>query len=353
MEARVAVPGFVDDHLDARGVRRLDDGLELVAQAVVGARGEDQHARIRMLRDGGQHRGARHRAEQAVLAVDRRVEVDRLRARQDHAVVDRLVAVAVEQHLVARGQQRLEDHLVGGGRAVGGEVGLPGAEGLRGQALRLHDDAGGVQQRIEHLHRHREVGAQQVLAGEIVEVTHPRAALERVAAGVAGRVPAVLGHAHVGLELVVERRGRLLGDLGSEDAGPAVVVALAAVEVAVHHVAGQALQQQLVLVVLERHVKRQLGTQRDDLPGHRGDVLVAARGVVAVVEQDDLHVPVGLHGSDRGGRVGGGHGQQLERVVERLRGRVHARHHLVAPARIGADHQDMAQGLGRLVLGHL
>ena len=214
-------------------------GFEVVAQAVVGARREDQRARVGVRGDGGQHRGARHRAEQAVLAVDRRVEVDRPRARQDHAVVDRLVAVAIEQQLVARRQQRLEDHLVGGGRAVGGEVGLARAEGLRGQALRLHDDAGGVQQRIEHLHRHGEVGAQQVLAGEVVEVAHPRAALERVAAGVARRVPAVLGHAHVVLQLVVERRGRLLGDLGRQDAGPAVVVALAAVEVAVHDVAGQ------------------------------------------------------------------------------------------------------------------
>jgi hypothetical protein len=298
--------------------------------------------------------------EQAVLAVDRRVEIDRARARQDHAVVHGLVAVAIEQQLVARRQQRLEDHLVGGRRAVGGEVGLPRAERLRGQALRLHDDAGRVQQRIEHLHRHRQVGAQQVLAREVVEVAHPRAALVRVAAGVARRVPAVLGHAHVVLQLVVERRGRLLGDLRRQDAGPAVVVALAAVEVAVHHVAGQALQQQLVLVVFQRHVERQLGPERDDLARHRGDVVVACRAlaslggrrVVTVVDQNDLDIAVGLDGGDRGAGIGGGHGQQVERVVQLLRGRVDPGHHLVAPARIGAHHQDVAHWFGRLVLGH-
>ena len=51
MEAREAVPGLVDDHLDALGVRRLDDGREVVAQAVVGARGEDQRLRIRVFVD--------------------------------------------------------------------------------------------------------------------------------------------------------------------------------------------------------------------------------------------------------------------------------------------------------------
>ena len=273
-------------------------------------------------------------------------------------MVDRLVAVAVQQHLVARRQQRLEDHLVGGRRAVGGEVGLARAERLRGQALRLHDHAGGVQQRVEHLDRHREVGAQQVLAGEVVEVAHPRAALVRVAAAVAWRVPAVLGHAHVVLQLVVERRGRLLGDLRGQDARPARVVVLAAVEVAVDDVAGQALEQQLVLVVLERHVQRQLRAQRDDLLGHRGDVVVARSAlaigrVVAVVDQDDLDVAVGLHGGQGGGGIGGGHGQQVERVVELARGRVEAGDHLVAPPRVGAHHQDVAHGFGRLVLGHV
>ena len=35
MEAREAVPGLVDDHLDAALVRRVDDRRQVVAQAVV------------------------------------------------------------------------------------------------------------------------------------------------------------------------------------------------------------------------------------------------------------------------------------------------------------------------------
>ena len=49
VEAGEAVPGLVDDDLDAALVRRLDDRREVVAQAVVGARGEDQRLRVGVL----------------------------------------------------------------------------------------------------------------------------------------------------------------------------------------------------------------------------------------------------------------------------------------------------------------
>jgi hypothetical protein len=48
MEAREAVPGFVDDDLDPFRMRRLDDRREVVAQAVVGAGGQDQGLGVRM-----------------------------------------------------------------------------------------------------------------------------------------------------------------------------------------------------------------------------------------------------------------------------------------------------------------
>ena len=51
MEAGEAVPGFVDDHLDAARVRRRDDRREIVAQAVIGAGGEDQRLRIGVFLD--------------------------------------------------------------------------------------------------------------------------------------------------------------------------------------------------------------------------------------------------------------------------------------------------------------
>ena len=108
-----------------------------------------------------------------------------MRAREHHAVVHRLVAVAVEQQLLARREQRLEDHLVRGRGAVGGEEGPPRAERLRGHRLRLGDHAGRLHQRIEHLHRHRQVGVEQVLAHELVEIVHPGAAAQRLARGMA------------------------------------------------------------------------------------------------------------------------------------------------------------------------
>ena len=68
VEAREAVPGLVDDHLDALGVRRLDDRRQVVAQAVVGARGEDQRLGVRVRLDRLEERLLRHRAEDAVGA---------------------------------------------------------------------------------------------------------------------------------------------------------------------------------------------------------------------------------------------------------------------------------------------
>ena len=178
MEAREAVPGFVDDYLDALRVRRLDDRREVVAQPVVGARGQDQGLRIRVFANRIEKRLLGHGPVQAVLAVERRVEIDRVRAREHHAVVDALVAVAVEEQLLAGREQRLEDDLVRGGGAVGREIGAPRAEGFRRHRLRFADHAFRLHERVEHRHRHREVGVEHMLAHELVEVVDPRAAAQ-------------------------------------------------------------------------------------------------------------------------------------------------------------------------------
>ena len=60
MEAREAVPGFVDDHLDAALVRRLDDGRQVVAQPIVGAGSEDERLRVGVLADRLEKRLLRH-----------------------------------------------------------------------------------------------------------------------------------------------------------------------------------------------------------------------------------------------------------------------------------------------------
>lgn len=50
--------------------------------------------------------------------------------------MDRLVVVPVEEHQIARREQRACDHLVGGGRAVQHEVGLVRIEDVRRVLLR-------------------------------------------------------------------------------------------------------------------------------------------------------------------------------------------------------------------------
>ena len=291
-----------------------DDRREVVAQAVVGAARQDQHPGLGVVGDGLQHACLRHRAVQAVAFVDRRVQVHRPRARQDDAVVHRLVAVAVHHHHVARRQQRLEDDLVRRRRAAGGAVGLARTEGLRGQALRLRDDAGRVQQRIEPRHRHRQVGAQHLLADEGVEVAHPRTAAVGVAAGVTGRVPRVLGLRDVAAQLVVERCRGGLGDLGGDDAPPAGVVGLGAVEVAVDGVAGQCLDHQppVGVGIVEQQVDRHLGPLRRDRARQRHD---GRRVEPGVVDQHRVHVAAARQGRRR---LLGRTGHPLQRPRHRI-----------------------------------
>jgi len=51
MKARMCRPRLVDEDLDVARVRGIDDSLEVVAQAVVGAGGQDQQFSVRMLGD--------------------------------------------------------------------------------------------------------------------------------------------------------------------------------------------------------------------------------------------------------------------------------------------------------------
>ena len=74
--------------------------------------------------------------------------------------------------------------------------------------------------------------------------------------------------------------------------------------------------------------------------------------MVAMVDEDDLHVAVAEHGRERLLRVGGGHGREAERVRQALRRRVEPGHDLVAPGRVGAHHHDTAHRFDRLVVGH-
>jgi hypothetical protein len=147
----------------------------------------------------------RDRADDAVV-VARGLEEHRDRPGHDDGVQDGLVAVAVHHHHVARRHRVVPHHLVGGGRAVGHEEAVVGVEDARGVALALANRPVVVQQLAQLFHRVAHVGAQHVLAVELVEHLPDRALQERHTARVARAVPrvgAVLGVVEQRLE---ERR---------------------------------------------------------------------------------------------------------------------------------------------------
>ena len=146
--------------------------------------------------------------------IARRRQEDRDRAGlHQRALVQRLVVVAVEQHEVAAPQHRVRDDLVRGAGAVQHEVGLVGAEHLRGVPLRLHRRAF-VDQQIAEI----DVGVAQVVAedalAEVLEEQLPgrRLAIE-LAALVARAVEGDVGLAVVGHQPAEERRQQVLAVL--------------------------------------------------------------------------------------------------------------------------------------------
>jgi hypothetical protein len=132
----------------------------------------------------------RDRPDDAVV-VARRHQEDRDRAGHDDRVQDRLVAVAVHHHDVARRHGRVPDDLVRGRGAVGDEEQVVGVEDARRVAFRGRHRAGVVEQLAEFLDGVADVGAQHVLAEELVEHLAHRALQEGDAAGVAGAVPGI------------------------------------------------------------------------------------------------------------------------------------------------------------------
>ena len=113
------------------------------------------------------------------------------------------MAVAVAEHEIAAADHAVPDDLVRGRGAADDEQRLVGAEDARGVSLAGGDRAGVVEQRAERADRHRDIGAQRVLAEELVEHLPDRALPEADAAPVPGRVPrigAVQRVLHQGLE---------------------------------------------------------------------------------------------------------------------------------------------------------
>ena len=132
----------------------------------------------------------RDRADEPQVVARRRQEHGDRAGHRDR-VQDRLVAVAVDDDDVARRDRRVPDHLVRRRRAVGDEEQLVGVEDARGVALGRGDRTRVVEQLAELVDGVADVGAQQVLAEELVEHLADRALQECDAARMAGAVPRI------------------------------------------------------------------------------------------------------------------------------------------------------------------
>ena len=148
----------------------------------------------------------RHAAVHRVRVEPVRVQVGHHGAGQHQPVVVRLVAVAVHQHDVPGLDQRLHDDLVGRRGAVGHEEGLPRAEGLGRQLLRLPQRAGGLEQRVQAAAGRRRFGQEDLQAVEVDHVPDPVRVEDRLAVRDRQRVEHPGGPVAVAAQRAEERR---------------------------------------------------------------------------------------------------------------------------------------------------
>ena len=213
-EARKSEPGLVPQEDQVRLDRQafFHHPARVVDVAVECAVGQVHHLGAiepaiglqvqQRLLDGAQ----RHRAVHRVFRHRECLDVERLRARQHHAVVVRLVAVAVDDRDVAGRQQRLHGHLVRRRRAVGDEEDVVGAEGARRHLLRLLDVAGRLQQAVEAARGGAAFGQEQGGAVELAHVADPVGLENRLAARDRQRMEGADRPLRVFLQVVEERR---------------------------------------------------------------------------------------------------------------------------------------------------
>ena len=202
VESRMRQPGFVEVQGVDAPVEQVLDLFDVVQHAVVGALGDRQHPRLGgLVLDEGVgvdlaldvlplELALRNRADDAEVVAGRHQEY-RDRPGHDDGVENRLVAVAVDHHGIARRYRGMPDDLVRGGGAVGDEEQVVGVEDARRVALRGVHRAGMVEQLAELVDRVADVGTQHVLAEELVEHLSHRALEEGDTARVAGAVPGI------------------------------------------------------------------------------------------------------------------------------------------------------------------
>ena len=213
-EARKAEPGFIPQE-DQVGLDRqtlLHHPAGVVDVAVEGAVGQVHHldpiqpvvglqVQQRLL-DGLE----RHRAIHRIFRHREGFDIERLRARQHHAVVMRFVAVAVDDHDIAGTDQRLHRHLVRRRRAVGDKEDVVGPEGARRLVLGLLDVAGRFQQAVETARGRAALGEEEVWTVEFAHVANPVRPEDGLAARDGERVERSDRALGIFLEIVEERR---------------------------------------------------------------------------------------------------------------------------------------------------
>ncbi len=235
VEGRVRQPRLVEVQRVHVVAQRLLDALHVVEHAVVGALRDRQHPRLGALVLDQRVRVdlapdardlellERNRPDDAQV-VARGLQEDRHRAGHDDRVQDRLVAVAVHQHDVVAAHVGVPDDLVRRRRAVGHEEQVIGVEDARRVLLRGGHRPGVIEQLPQLVDRVADVGAQHVLAEELVEHLPHRALQERDPARVPRTVPGVGTVVGVVDQRLEERRrervqvvGRLADDVARDE----------------------------------------------------------------------------------------------------------------------------------------
>ena len=219
----VAYPGGVKENVVAQMADLVDHLTGVVDRPVVGAKLNDRQAErtrlVGLLRRRLADQIPQIRVVKAVVVnpankakrVTRGLKVNRRGARLDQRpVVVRFMVVAVEQHQIAAGEQRVGHHLVGRRRAVQHEVGFIRVEHLRREFLRM---LGGpfVDQQIAQLHVGiAHVGAKYVLTEEIIELPPCRVFFEKGAVLVARTGESAVAHLHILTQGVKKGRQQVL-----------------------------------------------------------------------------------------------------------------------------------------------
>ena len=203
VESGVRQPRFIEmQRLDA-AVQRVLQHLHVIGDAVIGALRERQDPRLLVFCRARERVGfdsladvvrvkrrQRDRTDDTEMIACRRQE-HRDRSGHRDRVQDRDVAVAVDDRDVAGCDVCVPDHLVRRRRAVGDEEAVIGVEDPCRISFGGRDRPRMIEQLSELVDRIADVGAQHVLAEELMEHLADRAFEERDAARVAGTVPRV------------------------------------------------------------------------------------------------------------------------------------------------------------------